>query len=126
MNFDSVVIAGGLPLGVFVSAVLSFLKGKFGLSSEQARNVVAGCGFLYAVGVGLLKVPTPLGSVEGWFDLVTNAIASGVSLIFGSEGFYQWVQKMEQKMENQSERWTFASIYPDDDDEHTQKAKSKK
>lgn len=97
MNFDSVVVAGGVPLGTFVSAVLSFLKGRFGLNAEQARNVLATCGLVYAIAIGLTKVPTPISSVEGWITLIANAVASGVSLIFGAEGFYQWVSKMEKE-----------------------------
>lgn len=97
MNFDSVVIAGGLPLGVLVSVVLSFLKERFKMSSAQARSVVAGCGLVYAVAIGLTKVPAPVESLEGWIALITNAIASGIALIFGSEGFYQWVSKQERR-----------------------------
>jgi hypothetical protein len=98
MNWDTTVIAGGIPLGVFVSAVLSFLKSKFQIEGEQARNIVAGCGLVYAILIGLVRgLSQPLPSVEAYLWVVANAISSGVALIFGSEGFYQWVSKQEAK-----------------------------
>lgn len=96
MNFDTTIIAGGIPLGAFVSLVLSFLKGQFGLSSEQARNVVAFCGLGYAVAVGIAK---GLANSVDVVSLVVNALSSGIALVFGSEGFYQWISKIEMNKE---------------------------
>jgi hypothetical protein len=39
----------------------------------------------------------PLPNVEAYVGVLANAILSGVTLIFGSEGFYQWVIKQEAK-----------------------------
>lgn len=94
MNFDTAVVAGGIPLGAFVSVVLSFLKGQFGLSSEQARNVVAFCGLGYAVAIGITKGLASGGDI---ISIILNALSSGFALIFGSEGFYQWISKVEQE-----------------------------
>lgn len=93
MNFDTAVVASGIPLGAFVSVVLSFLKGQFGLSSEQARNVVAFCGLGYAVAIGIAKGLASGGDI---ISIVLNALSSGIALIFGSEGFYQWISKVER------------------------------
>jgi hypothetical protein len=98
VNWDTTVIAGGIPLGVFVSAVLSFLKSKFQIEGEQARNIVAGCGLVYAVLIGIVRgLSQPVPNVEAYVGVLANAISSGVALIFGSEGFYQWVSKQEAK-----------------------------
>jgi hypothetical protein len=99
MNWDTTVIAGGIPLGVFVSAVLSFLKSKFQIEGEQARNIVAGCGLVYAILIGIVRgLSQPLPSVEAYLGVVANAISSGVALSSSArKGFYQWVSKQEAK-----------------------------
>ena len=97
MNWDTTTIAGGIPLGAFVSIVLSFLKNQFGLESEQARSIVAFAGLIYAVLVGIASgLSQDVPSLEAWLGVVGNSLASGVALIFGSEGFYQWVTKLEK------------------------------
>jgi ABC-type Mn2+/Zn2+ transport system permease subunit len=96
MNWDTTVIAGGIPLGALVSIMLSFLKSKFQIKGEQARNIVAICGLGYAILIGImrgLEQATP--SLEAYWGVFINAVLSGISLIFGSEGFYQWVGKLE-------------------------------
>ena len=98
MNWDTTVIAGGIPLGVFVSSVLNFLKSKFQIEGEQARNIVAGCGLVYAILIGIVRgLSQPLPNVEAYVGVLANAILSGVTLVFGSEGFYQWVIKQGGK-----------------------------
>lgn len=92
MNFDTAVVAGGIPLGVVVSVVLSLLKGQFKISSEQARATVATCGLIYAIATGIAQ---GLSTGDNIPMIVINAISSGIALIFGSEGFYQWITKVE-------------------------------
>lgn len=82
MDFNAILIAGAVPLGVLVSLLLSILKKFFGLDGEQSRAVVAVAGLLYFVAASVQDF-----SIMG----VINAIIAGGSLVFSSGGFYDWL-----------------------------------